>query len=94
MIKEISPGTHVFAVLRDDSEEPVEVTGYFALAQVLDVVIAAPGINGHRDLEYILAYLMALTKDDDELPLVAVPVEDCYPTLEAAKEAMQNELDD
>lgn len=94
MIKEISPGTHVFAVLRDDSEEPVTMVGYIALARVLDVVIAAPIVNGHRDPEYILAYLMALTKDDDELPLVAVPVKDCYPTREAAKEAMQNELDD
>lgn len=94
MIKEISPGTTVFAVLRDGSEEPVTVVGYIALARVLEVVIAAPIVNGHRDPEYILAYLMALTKDDDELPLVAVPVEDCYPTLEAAKEAMQNELDD
>ena len=94
MRAKFNPGDLVFAVLRDGSAEPVEVTGYIYLAQTGDVVFAAPLINGHRELEYILAYLTALTEDDDELPLVAVPVEDCYHTLEAAKEAMQNELDD
>lgn len=99
MFKELSPGDPVFVVMRDECDDdgwggPIRVTGYVFIACVSDVVIAAPGINGHRDLDYVLAYLQCLTQEDDELPLVAVPAEDCYLTLGAAKEAMQNELDD
>lgn len=93
MRAKFNPGDPVFCVLRDNCAEPVEVTGYIHLAQVSDVVLAAPGINGQRDLDSVLCYLMNCTEDEDELPLVAVPVDDCYHTLEAAKEAMQNELD-
>lgn len=91
MIERFHPGRSMFAVLRDDSDEPVTVAGYIYLARVSDVVFASPGINGCQDLGSILCYLMSCTQDDEELPLVAVPVEDCYATREAAKEAMQNE---
>lgn len=89
-----NPGDSVFVVLRNDCAEPVGVSGYIFLARVAAVVFASPLINGHRDLDMLLCYLQSYTETDDSLPIVAVPAEDCYPTKEEAKEAMQNELDD
>lgn len=94
MCTKFNPGDPVFVVLRDDCAEPVSTCGYIFLMEVKDVVFAAPGINGARDIDSVLCYLMNCTEDDEELPLVAVPEDDCYHTLAEAKEAMQNELDD
>ena len=93
MSEKFNPGDHVFIVLRNRLEDPVEVTGYIFITCVNGVAFAAPVVNGHRDVEFLLCYLQNLTQDDEELPLVAVPVEDCYPTREAAKEAMKYELE-
>ena len=90
-IKRFSPGESVFVVLRDESEEPVVVERCISLACVSGVVLAAPSINGRSELDFILGYLMSCTRDDTELNMVAVPVEDCYTTKSAAKEAMRNE---
>lgn len=91
MSNRFEPGDSVYVVLRDNCAEPVEVTGYIFLACVLGTVLAAPGINGSRDLDSVLCYLRNCTEDDDELPIVAVPVEDCYTNREAAEEAMRDE---
>lgn len=88
-----SPGESVFVVLRDESKEPVVVERCVSLACVGGVVLAAPSINGRSELDFILGYLMSCTRYDEELNMVAVPVEDCYTTKSAAKEAMQNERD-
>lgn len=93
MAEKFNPGDSVFVVLRDNCAEPVEVSGYIFLAQVQDTVFASPIINGHRDLEMILCYMMSVTETDDELMMVAVPVDDCYRTREEAKEAMRNECE-
>ena len=92
-IKRFSPGEFVFIILRDESEEPFEVVRYVGLACVDGVVLAVPSINGHSELNYILGYLMSCTRDDEELNMVAVPVDDCYTTKKAAEEAMANECD-
>lgn len=93
MAEKFNPGDHVFIVLRDESEEPDAVVGYNFLTCVNGVVLAAPGVNGHKDLDYIMAYLVAVSYDDDELPLVAAHIDDCYPTRKAAEEAMNYELE-
>ena len=93
MAEKFNPGDSVFVVLRDNGAHPLEVSGYIFLARVQDTVFASPIINGHRDLEMILCYLMSVTETDDELPLVAVPVDDCYHTKDEAKEAMRNECE-
>lgn len=91
--KRFTPGMTVFVVLRDDSEEPIEAAKYVYLACVEGVVLAAAAINGHLDLNRVLGYLLSCTRDDEALEMVAVPVEDCYTSKKAAKEAIANELD-
>ena len=85
-----NPGDPVFVVLRNAAEEPLAAVGYIFIACVDGVVIATRGINGHKDLDYALGYLLSCTQDDEDLPAVAVPVEDCYPTLKAAEEVVEN----
>ncbi len=82
-------GATVWAVERDEEGEAIDVNGYVFLAQVLDMALVSPSIQGSSDPNDILAYLAAETVKNYAGEVSVYPLSDVYATADEAYTAME-----
>ncbi len=92
-IKNITPGECVWAIVRDEIGEPVDIDGYLFLANTMGAVILTPYINNLPHLDDVIKHLIEETAEDIRLPLVIFPDTDCYLSYEDAQAAMVHETE-
>ena len=96
MIDNLKAGSEVNVVERDEAGEAVEATRYMFLAVAKEFVICSPFIacaGGCKDIDGTLLYHAQETAEDYDTDLCVFPIEDCYETIEEAKEAFVREID-
>ena len=77
-----------------EDDEP-EVTGYVLLGMNGQYAFLSPQINGEKDPHELCVALFSSFYDYDEAEGVVVwPIDQCYPTKEAAEAALKGERDD
>ena len=82
------PGQEVWVVEYDEDDEACEVGGYVFLAEVAGYAILSPYVNGCGDLEYLLHYHYDETCSDFDAELPVVRITDCFPSKDAAGQAL------
>lgn len=93
MEKDFAPGCHVYLVERDESETPVDVSGYMFIACSVGYAILSAYINDLETIEETLEYHEAECMENYDTTLVVARLSDCYQCRERAEEAMREELD-
>lgn len=98
MIKNLKPGADVAVVERDEFGEACEATGYFFIVEIHGYVLCSPYINrGCRvldDIDEVLEYFNAQTAEQESADIYVFPAEDCYKTIQEAKEVLKAEIGD
>lgn len=98
MIDNLNAGSEVNVVERDEFGEACEAAGYFFITEIHGYVLCSPYINrGGRtldDIDEVLEYFNAQTAEQESADIYVFPVEDCYKTIQEAKEALKDEIGD
>ncbi len=88
----VSTGDEVWVVERDEVGYPMDFTGYMFLAKTGEAVLACSFINDMTEADETLEYLIQETEEDDLLGEIGVfRARDCYPTRDAAENALNDE---
>lgn len=98
MIENLNAGSEVNVVERDEFGEACEATGYFFIAEIHGYVLCSPYvIRGGRtldDIDEVLEYFNTQTAEQESADIYVFPAEDCYKTIQEAKEALKAEIGD
>ena len=98
MIEKLKAGSEVAVVERDEFGEACEATGYFFITEIHGYVLCSPYIFcGGRtldDIDEVLEYFNAQTAEQESADIYIFPSEDCYKTIQEAKEALKAEIGD
>lgn len=89
MIKNLEVGAEVAVVERDEVGEAVETSKYMFLAVAKEFVICSAFINcggGEKGIDGTLLHHAQETAENYETDLCVFPIEDCYETIDEAKE--------
>ena len=81
-------GEEIWFVDRNESGEPIDITGAVFLAQSKGCIIATSYINDY-DLTETIEYHINRTQDNYDTNLLVYPIEDCYVTKEEAEQALK-----
>lgn len=98
MIENLNAGSEVAVVERDEFEEACDASKYFFIAEIHGYVLYSPYIFcGGRtldDIDEVLEYFSAQTAEQESADIYVFPAEDCYKTIQEAKEALKAEIGD
>lgn len=98
MFNNLKADSEVNVVERDGFGEAYEATGYFFIAEIHGYVLCSPHIiRGGRtldDIDEVLEYFSEQTAEQEEADIYVFPAEDCYKTIQEAKEALNTEIGD
>lgn len=86
-------GEEIWFVDRNESGEPIDITGAVFLAQSKGCIIATSYINDY-DLTETIEYHINRTQDNYDTNLLVYPIEDCYVTKEEAEQALAERKSD
>jgi len=90
---EVKDSNMVWIIEPYEDDEP-EVAGYVLLGMNGQYAFLSPQINGEKDPHELCAELFSSFYDYDEAECVVVwPIDQCYPTKEAAEAALKGEQD-
>ena len=84
-------GEEIWFVDRNESGEPIDITGAVFLAQSKGCIIATSYINDY-DLTETIEYHINRTQDNYDTNLLVYPIEDSYVTKEEAKRALKEKF--
>lgn len=96
MIENLNAGDEVAVVERNEDKKALGTGRYMFLAIVKKFVICSYFIacgGGNEDIDGTLLYHAQETAEDYDTDLCVFPIEDCYETIEEAKEAFALETD-
>lgn len=85
-------GQKVWVVERDETTEPVCVSGVVFIEQVWIVAIVHPFLGGCGELYSILRYCLEETRESYGCGISVYPIGDCYESRESAEAAMEAEM--
>ena len=98
MIDNLNAGSEVSVVERDEWGEACEASKYFFVTEIHGYVLCSPYIiRGGRtldDIDEVLEYFNAQTAEQESADIYVFPAEDCYKTIQEAKEALKDEIGD
>lgn len=98
MIENLKAGSEVNVVERDGFGEACEATGYFFITEIHGYVLCSPYIDVNDreldDIDEVLEYFSAQTTEQEKADIYVFPSEDCYKTIQEAKEALEAEIGD
>lgn len=92
--RQFTSGSDIYVVERDDCGEPTDVSGYMFMAIVGRAVIVSPFIDGLESLEETIDYHIKETAENYDTDLAVFPLNDCFQTLDAAREAFNKEVNE
>lgn len=84
-----SPGGECWVVERDEDGAAYEISGYIFVAQIPGYTIVTPSLNGHDELDYIMADHVEQTAQIGHGWLAVYPESDTYATREEAQAALE-----
>lgn len=76
--KNLTPGSTVWVIERDEAGNALEVGGYVLLASVAGAVIASPKVYGRDTLEDLMQYYAEEYAEYEGCDLSVFPELDCY----------------
>lgn len=85
------PGDSVYVIERDESDKPVDYSGYMCIAVSENAVVLSSYINDLEDITDTLEYHIRETAENFDTHLAVFPLGDCYATAEDAKKAIDDE---
>lgn len=98
MIENLNAGDEVAVVERDGFGEVCDASKYFFITEIHGYVLCSPHIiRGGRtldDIDEVLEYFSEQTAEQEEADIYVFPAEDCYKTIQEAKEALNTEIGD
>lgn len=97
MIDNLNVGSEVSVVERDEWGEACEATKYLFVTKIHDYVLCSPYVvrwGRELDIDELLKHYSLQTVEQETADIYVFPSEDCYETLEEAKEALKSEVGD